>query len=62
MVMELSWITAIIRGLPPAGQYGVKDIVSIKLRKAILYASVTGTALAAYGTQDRGKPKANLYL
>ena len=62
MVVELSWITAIIRGLPPADQCGNKDIVGATLRKAILYASVTGTALAAYGTQDRGKLKANLYL
>ena len=38
MVIELGWITAIIRGLPPAGQCGNKDIMGAKLRKAILYA------------------------
>ena len=53
MVIELSWITAIIRGLPPTGQYG---------NKAILPASATGTAIAAHGTQDRGEPKANFFL
>ena len=62
VVMELSWIAAIIGGFPSAGQYGSKDVVGAKFRKAILNASVTGTAITAYGTKDRGKPKANLYL
>ena len=62
MVMEFGWITAIIGWLLPAGQYDNKDVVGVKIRKAILHASVTGTAVAVHGTQDRGKPKANLYL
>ena len=50
MIIELSWIKAIIKGLPPANQGSNKDVVGAKLRKAILPTSATGTAIAAYST------------
>ena len=60
--MDLSWVIAVVKGFRPAGQCSNKVVVRAKMPKAILYAFVTGMALAGYGEQDKGKVKADFYL